>query len=212
MRRATKNAGFSFHPALLSGRQQRARGRVPYNRRVARALRAARKHRYSGIEDWIPKAKGRGMTAVASDVVSALKNLGYAGAEAKRMVRSARGSDFDSLMRSALKGNPMAKKKKSKKKNHRKGKLPAGLAKYWAKKRRQKNKRRSRPRRRKQNRARVRYVTRVRYVKRKLQRRKKSNPRRRIRRIKLPITLRPGQVKPMQRFISRLTGRRVRMR
>lgn len=60
--RRAKNAGFSLHPGLLSGKQQRLKGSTPYNRRVAAMLR-----------------KARGASR-------------YTTAELKRMEKSARGS------------------------------------------------------------------------------------------------------------------------
>ncbi len=93
------------------------------------------------------------------DLKSALVNLGYPSAKARVMAKSARGDGFDSKLRDALKRNPLGgimaqKKRRSKKKrNGRKGKMPAGLKEYWAKKRRAKAKRRN-PTKRKRTRSR----------------------------------------------------------
>jgi len=74
---------------------------------------------------------------VDQSLLSALANLGYKKPVAREMAARAQGKDFDARLRSALamnpKGKQMSKKKKAKK--SRKGKMPAGLRKYWAKKR-----------------------------------------------------------------------------
>ena len=93
-----------------------------------------------------------------------------------------------------LKGANVAKKRKKRKKNSRKGVMPAGLRKYWAKKRAKKNKRKNpkkrprakvrRPRRRKAVRARVRRRRPA------VRRAKRRNPprRRRVKIIKTSLT------------------------
>ncbi len=188
-----------------------------YNRRYATALRKARKHRYQDAESWFAEeSKGKGMSAVRSDVVLALKNQGYTSADAKRLARSASGSDFDSLFRSALskaKRNPMPKKKS------KKGKMPAGLKAYWAKKRGAKSKARNSRRRRKNPRVKTRTVVRTRTIrkfvyrnppKRRRRRIAKRQPRRApLRSVKIPGFLSPKQKKVVQRTIARATGKRV---
>lgn len=101
----------------------------------------------------------------------------------------------------------MAKKRKKRKKNSRKGKMPAGLRKYWAAKRAKKNpakKKRKRARRRKLNPKPRRRIRRRRTVKRvrvrnrrrparKVRKRRvrRSNPRKGVARIKAPAGLGP---------------------
>jgi hypothetical protein len=136
----------------------------------------------------LPKAS-KTASGGRSDLESALRNLGY-GTKARQMAAAARGSDFDSQLRDALRRNPrvlpemtgeqlaaidkylrgqaMAQKKNSKKKRTRKGRMPAGLKAYWDKKRSKNS--RSKPakktRRKKRNprtRVRARTVVKVKY-------------------------------------------------
>jgi rubrerythrin len=131
-------------------------GWTPHQTKHARKMRAlrreAKKHRY----DWMEDLPSGGLSAVRSDVALALRGQGIPPKHAKKLARSASGSDFDSLFRSALqrvKGNPMSKKKsKKKKRNSRKGKMPAGLRKYWAKKRARKSNPKRRTRKKKNSR------------------------------------------------------------
>lgn len=217
----SRNALFSFTPGFMTGRQRRSRSRTPYNRRYARALRKARKHRY----DWIPEGgvspapKKKAMSATQHDVFLALRGQGYTAADAKKAARSASGSDFSSIFRSALyrvRGNPMSKKKKSRKKRN---KMPSGLKKYWAKMKRMANKRKSKrnSRRRRKSNPRVRTRTIVRTVKkivyrnkrRKKRAAKRNPPRPRVNRIKIPGTLTKAQARAITRGIARATGRRA---
>ena len=220
-----RNPLFSFTPGFLTGRQQRARyGRQPYNRRVAGMVRRARG---SG------QVAGRGVDR--SDLVSALVNLGYAPAVAKRTAARAKGSDFNEQLRDALKGlkkNPRRqfpavapkaaealrklsrlsmRKTRKKKRNSRKGKMPAGLKAYWAKKRAKKNaaRRRRRPRKTvRRRRMRVNPRPRRRVVRR----------RRAVVRRKMPKTMRPpfpmtmSQLKKYARSLARATGKSVRIK
>jgi hypothetical protein len=182
--------------------------------------------------------KSGGMSAVASDVVLALKEQGYSNADAKRMVRSASGSDFASFFRDAIKRNPRmipavtdvqlqalrklvrlktmaTKKRRSKKKNSRKGKMPAGLKAYWAKKRRAKAKRRNPGKKRKPAPRRRRKLSlRVRTFRKPARRRtskprrrvRKSNPRRGTVRIKAPYGLGPKGLAAFRRLASKAYG------
>lgn len=86
-----------------------------------------------------------------------------------------------------------------KKKKSRKRRQPAALAKYWAKKRKKKNARRPKPvaRRRRRNVKRRRPVAKRRNVKK---------------HIHLNLTLSPKNKRVLARFLSRATGRRVRVR
>lgn len=112
----------------------------------------------------------------------------------------------------------MAKKRKSKKKkNSRKGKMPAGLKAYWAKKRRGKAKRRNPRRRRRTNprvRVRTRTVVKYRYrsrPRRKVRRRpRKSNPMRTAKRITLK-GFTSAQIRKVASVVRRATGKRVRV-
>lgn len=215
-----RNALFSFAPGFLSPKQRRAKGRQPYNRRVAASLRKARKHKY----DWIPGggvARGKGMSAVRSDVALALRGQGFSGGQAKKLARSASGSDFDSIFRSALskaKGNPMAAKKKSKKKKRNKRRMPAGLAAYWAKKRAKKNSRRKKKNSRRRNRRpRVRTIVKTKIVyrnkrRKKQNRRKKANPRSKVNTVRIPGGVTKAQARAITRAIARATGRPTRNR
>lgn len=217
-----RNALFSFAPGFLTGKQRRARGRQPYNRRVAGMVRKARKHKYDFAEDFGNSVRsGKGMAAVRSDVAQALKGQGFPSGRAKKLARSASGSDFDSIFRSALtkaKENPVAKKRKSKKrKNSRKGKMPAGLKAYWAKKRGKKNSRRRKKKnsRRRNRRPRVRTIVKTKIVyrnkrrKKVARRRKRANPRPKMRSVRIPGTVTPRQRKAIGRFLARATGMRI---
>ncbi len=118
-----------------------------------------------------------------------------------------------------IKGNAtMAQKKRKskKKKNGRKGKMPAGLRAYWAKKRRAKSKRRN-PRRKRRNprtRVRTRTVIRYRYRTRKPKarraRRRRSNPLRKAKRITLK-GFTASQIETVASVVRRATGKRVRV-
>lgn len=112
----------------------------------------------------------------------------------------------------------MAQKKKRKKRNGRKGTMPAGLKAYWAKKRRsKKSKRRNPSKRRRTNPRRVKVRTRtiVKYryrsrPKRKRARRRQSNPLRTAKRITLKgFTAR--QIKTVASIVRRVSGKRVRV-
>ena len=112
----------------------------------------------------------------------------------------------------------MAKKRKSKKKkNARKGKMPAGLKAYWAKKRAAKAKRRN-PRRKRAHRPRRRRVSvRVRNFRRTPRVRRAHRPRRRranpihtARRITLK-GFTAAQIRKVASVVRRATGKRVRV-
>jgi hypothetical protein len=193
--------------------------------------RSSRKHRSS--------SRASGDSSLRSEVAEALVGQGYKRADARKMVGRAAGSDFGSLFRDSIKKNPrvlpemndeqlaairkllrgksiMAKKQKSKKKKSgRKGKMPAGLKAYWAKKRAAKAKRNPRRRRRTNPRARVRTRTVVKYryrtrPRRKVARRRKSNPLRKAKRITLK-GFTASQIRTVASVVRRATGKRVRV-
>jgi len=231
MKRRRANAGYSFHPGLVTGRQQRSHfGRVPYNRRVAGMLRKAR-------------GSGRAASAASglrSEVVEALVGQGYKRKDAQKKVSGASGTDFSSLFRSALSRNPRtlpemtdsqiqaiqklikgkrmaSKKRRTKKKKHnpRKGVMPAGLRKYWAKKRAKKSRRRKKRNPRPRVRIRTRTVVKYRYRSRPKhkatpRRRRAANPLRRAKRINLK-GFTPSQIKRVASAIRSATGKRVRV-
>ncbi len=178
-----------------------------------------------------PASRGEGR----ADLVSALVNLGYTQAAAHKAAAAAKGSDFDSLFRDALKRvNPMQRtfpavspaaeralrklarsrmpKKSKKKKRSRKGKMPAGLRKYWARKRaakaRRKKKNSSRPRRRR--RAVKPFTPRRRKAtaKRNTRRRRARKPARR-RVVRPPFKMTPKQLQKYKRALARATGKRI---
>jgi hypothetical protein len=164
--RRKKNLYFGFGPASKQERErQRSYVRPSGGARKTKPMR----HRSA--------ARGSGLSKERSDVALALEGQGYKKAEAQKKAAAATGGDFSSLFRSALKKNPhrvfpgdltapevlalqklarggqMATKKRRqrKKKNPRKGVMPPGLRKYWAKKRAKKKnpakkKRKLRPR------------------------------------------------------------------
>lgn len=115
-----------------------------------------------------------------------------------------------------IKGKSMPKKRKSKKKNSRKGKMPAGLKAYWARKRAAKAKRRN-PRKKRATRTRraktrtrtiIKYRTRTVKVYPK-RRRRKSNPRRKLRttiRIKAPAGLGPKGLRQFRAMAAKAYG------
>lgn len=199
-----RNALFSFHPGFLTGRQQRARGRVPYNRRVAAMLRKARG---SGR-----RASSSGGGGDRSDLVSALVNLGYKRPAAKQAAARAIGSDFDSMLRDSLKSlkNPRSRATmQKKKKRNRKRKMPAGLRKYWAKKRKQKAARR---RKRVANPKVRRFRPRVRRKAKSSRRRRRNPVRRAPRMVKPPFPMTSTQLKKYARALARATGKRVQIK
>ncbi len=189
-------------------------------------VRKARKHRYSFLDNWEPpmaKKASKGLSAVASDVALALKQQGFSSGDAKRLARSARGSDFESRFRDALsrRGNPtqkrtqMSKKKKSKKKNSRsrKGKMPAGLAAYWAKKRARKANSRKRRTSAKRTAGRVRIViNNPPRKRRKARRTRKVNSPRARKLLTFPIRVSRSQAKKVSAWWKRNTGGTVRMK
>jgi Holliday junction resolvasome RuvABC DNA-binding subunit len=71
-------------------------------------FRPSKKRHHSGRGRTSHKTAGRvnraDVTGVRADVFSALKNMGYKPGVASRAARSARGSDFDTILRNALKG------------------------------------------------------------------------------------------------------------
>lgn len=216
-----KNIYFGFGPAAKSERL------TVYRR--PKGSSGPRRSRSRG-----PHRKEAG---ASGDLVSALVNLGYDKAKARSMAASAQGSDFDAQLRDALRRNPrilpemtlsqiaairklirggrMAhKKRRTKKKNSRKGKMPAGLRRYWAKKRAAKTKRNPRKRnRRPRVRVRTRTVTRWRTRTRVVnarRRHRKSNPLRKARRITLK-GFTASQIRKVASVVRRATGKRVRV-
>jgi len=120
-------------------------------------------------------------------------------------------------------GGNMAQKKKRKKRNGRKGKMPAGLKAYWAKKsaakakrrnpkRRRRARRKPRPRVRWRTRMVINYRTRTVKVYPKRRRRRKSNPRhsRRTPVVNLGSGFTPKQIKKVGRLVARAMGRRAK--
>jgi hypothetical protein len=220
-----KNIYFGFGPAAKKERL------TVYRRPKQRQRPISHGRQKRGDGSWAPKVE-------RADLISALVNLGYDRSVARKMATSAQGSDFDSQLRDALRRNPrilpemtlpqiaairklirggrMAqKKRRTKKKNSRKGKMPAGLKAYWAKKRRAKANPLKRRRKKKNPRARVRTRTIVRYRTRKVKvypkRRRKLNPRlRRAKRINLKGFTR-SQIKRVASAIRSATGKRVRI-
>lgn len=122
-----------------------------------------------------------------------------------------------------IRGNQMAQKKRrsKKKRNGRKGTMPAGLKAYWAKKRRGKAKRQN-PRRhtkRRKPRVRVRTRTVIKYRTRKVKvypkrRRRRANPRRskaRTIRIQAPSGLGPKGLRKFRALAAKAYGMRARI-
>lgn len=95
MNRRRNLFGYSATQARASG-HARSLGWSPFQKRIAKSMRKRRGH-----------GKGSGGSA---DLVSALTNLGYKSTEARRMASRAKGSDFDSKLRSALSRNPRWRK------------------------------------------------------------------------------------------------------
>jgi len=115
----------------------------------------------------------------------------------------------------------MANKKrrsKKKKRNPRKGVMPAGLKAYWARKRRAKNsrkKKRRNPRMKRRFYPKVRTRTVIKYrtrtVKVRAKRRRRSNPRPSVRKIYAPKGLSGKGLSQFRRTVARLTGKRTRI-
>jgi hypothetical protein len=188
MKKRKRNLYFGFGPASKKERAQASTW--TFQKKRARGARGA---------------SGAGLSGARAEVASALLNQGYKEPQARKMAAAAKGSDFGSLFRDAIKRNPrvfpgslteseiqalrklaratMAQKKKRrtrKKKNSRKGTMPAGLRKYWAKKRAKKNSRRRKAKRNTRPRARRRKTQRVKNFRRTV-RRPKARRRRRVR-------------------------------
>jgi hypothetical protein len=168
---------------------------------AARALRklAAQRRRNSGIID-------------RKNLVSALMKMDYSRSAARKGARLARGGDFDSQLRDALRaldklGTQRRHNSRMKKTN---GKMPAGLRKYWAKKRRKKTKAKMQRRTTKRRRTNPRVIP---FRKRKLaktSRRRRARPAsRRARTVKVPFRMTPVQTKKYARALSRATGKKV---
>src|SRR5580704_5328487 len=98
MKRSRNIFGFSSAHAKASGAKYRAPGLIQTSRqrRVAGMIRKRRGGQKKG--------------SVSAELVSALTNLGYKSTEARSMASRARGSDFDSKLRSALSRNPEFRK------------------------------------------------------------------------------------------------------
>jgi len=176
-------------------------------------------------------------STLRAEVASALINQGYAPKTARAKAAKASGADFTSLFRSAMqqnprvlpemtdtqiaairkliKGNAMAqKKKKSKKKNARRRKMPAGLARYWAKKRAQKNARRRNSAKKRKATKRRKPSLRVRNYRKPARRASKPRRRNPIRKLPQHIDLGSGftasQIKKVTRAVARITGKKAR--
>jgi hypothetical protein len=93
------------NPDRYTSAHARARG---ITRQAPGLIQSKRQRRVAGM---VREARGHSRPArsLTSDVSSALRNLGYSAAAAKRAARSASGSDFNSLFRSAqeqVRSNP----------------------------------------------------------------------------------------------------------
>jgi hypothetical protein len=99
MRKQRNLFGFSSVQAKASGAKYRAPG----------LIQTARQRRVAGM---VRKRRGSGRSSgsASGDLVSALTNLGYKSSEARHMASRAKGSDFDSKLRSALSRNPRWRK------------------------------------------------------------------------------------------------------
>jgi hypothetical protein len=235
VKKRKRNLYFGFGPA---SKKERKKALTLYRRPKQTPISHGRQRRGDG--SWGDKT----LSGARAEVASALLNQGYKEPQARKMAASAKGSDFGSLFRDAIKRNPrvfpaisesqiqalrklvrtkhMAKKRKTrKKKNSRKGKMPPGLRKYWAKKRAKKNSRRRkakrttrRPRvrrRRKPVSMRVKNFRRAARKPKARRRRRKANPRRRITRITAPSGLGPKGLRQFRSLVARITGKRTRI-
>jgi hypothetical protein len=97
MRKQRNLFGFSSVQAKASGAKYRAPG----------LIQTARQRRVAGM---VRKRRGSRSGSASGDLVSALTNLGYKSSEARSMASRAKGSDFDSKLRSALSRNPRWRK------------------------------------------------------------------------------------------------------
>jgi hypothetical protein len=179
-----RNAFFNFAPSrgAQPGAKYRSPGLISSKRqkRVASMIRKRRGGRSESAGGFL------------GDVVAALRDQGYSAAEARSMAKRAKGNDFDSRFRDALRRNPLAKKKRK----TRKRRQPAALARYWKRMRAKKTKRRAAPKKRKNSRRRP-------AAKR---RRTTRGSRRNLR---LNMSLSPKQKRTLARFLRSATGKRV---
>lgn len=215
MKRRKKNLYFGLGPAPKASKRERAKSRREFQsgvERKRRKMRSAKDKEQGGLfrqlqRDVKPqRAKRYKMSEADKEAFAQMlrENPHLTAAEIGKLVRQ----------------KTMAKKRKRKKNRSRKGKMPAGLRKYWAKKRAAKNpKRRKRARRRKLNPKRRRRVVRRRRVSmrvRNYRRRPRKIRRRRVRRSNLrkPVIIKtpPGvSAKVFASAIRRATGKRVRI-
>lgn len=257
-----RNALSSFHPGLLTPRQRAARGRVPYNRRFAAALRRARgaSRLTTGELKKLEKSARQTPGARSSrdkqklehlfhdvygpdGLMSNPKKYGKPTHDYCQMCGRKRGlkespdpsghmktlctdcrvgsaqilkeGGFDAFARKHN-GGKMKKNRKRRKKTSRngKGKMPAGLKRYWAKQRRKKRNR-ARPRRKNRRRS----TPRVRNYRRRATSKKRSTRRRRrvqrnpVRRrtVRVPFPMTPTQTKKYARALARATGKRIKI-
>lgn len=203
-----RNINFGFLPAHPT-RADLAKSRREFKGNVRRRREALRSE-YRRLR----KSARSGRTQ-STRKLEALFHEVYGPQENPRILPEMTGEQLAAIER-LIGGKTMAQKKKRK----RKGKMPAGLKAYWAKKRARKNpktkKKRTRSRRRRTNprvRVRTRTVIKYRYrarPKRKRARRRKSNPRRTAKRINLKGFTR-SQINRVASAIRRATGKRVRI-
>lgn len=226
-----KNLYFGLGPAPAPSKRQRAKSRREFQAGVERKARGIRRERGKGQAALFKQLQkdSKPQHARRRKVKAADKEAFYQMLRENPMIKHCASCKLDSTGRytSGCPGclkmaqefsrrerqGDMATKKRRKRKKNRKGKMPAGLRKYWAKKRAAKRKRSNpkkrprakvrRPRRRKTVRRRNAvsrpfigpdgkvWMSSGRKPKKKQPPRKKANPRRGVRRIKAPAGLGP---------------------
>jgi hypothetical protein len=205
-----RNIHFGFLPARPT-RADLVKSRREFKARVRQKVKEQR----AQYSRWRKSARaGSGESPYTRRKLEQLFHEVYGTGENPRVLPAVTAKQLAAFEK-LIKGKTMAQKKKSKKKNPRKGRMPAALKAYWAKKRRAKAKRRN-PAKRKRARARVRTRTIIKYrtrvVKVRAKRRRTSNPRSRVpSRLNLGNGFTAGQIKKVARAVARITGKRTRI-
>jgi hypothetical protein len=212
-----RNLNFGFLPAHPT-RADLAKSRRAFKATVSRKAKEMRAE-YSRLR----KASRSGRTQSTRRLEQLFHEVYGPAQENPRILPMMSESELAAIEK-LIRGKAMAQKKKSKKKRTRKGKMPAGLKAYWAKKRRAKNSR-SKPakkyrRRKKRNprrrtRVRVRTVVKYKYrtrkvkvyPKRRKRRARRANPRRKsVLRIKAPAGLGPKGLRKFRAMAAKAYG------
>lgn len=189
-----KNLYFGFGKAPAASKRERSKSRRAFQAGVERKRKAFKRGRekeastlFRQLQKDAKPQRARRYRMSPSDEAAwkdLLKSNPRAwhfpgGVDAYGRPRELSTAEVQTLRNIARANMASKKRKRSRRRNSRKGKMPAGLKAYWAKKRRAKAKRKNPRRRRTRTRTRTVYKIKRVYVRPKRRRRRASNPRRR---------------------------------